>query len=212
MFFDQRLYKFANMAFWCRGVFLELGHFDKQSSTARKKKGSAGKNLRLFPLETLENCTLNEKFHPQMTIMGAFFCQNQGTFFQFPEKGRGDLRIEQNDDHTQIMRKKTISQIVFTFSYAAFFLPSSCFSFDFIMSLGNNVSFLVCYFVISLSYFSNNKLFSKKIYIILFLTNAPIFYPLKGLHSRNIGRKWAKKLQYRSSHWRKGVLEIPIKI
>ena len=42
-----------------RRIFLELGHFDKQSSTTRERKALQGKNLRFFLLETLKNFTLN---------------------------------------------------------------------------------------------------------------------------------------------------------
>ena len=55
------------------GVFLELGHFDKLSSKTRKRKAPLGKIFGFFPLESLKNCTLDEKFHSQITIIRAFF-------------------------------------------------------------------------------------------------------------------------------------------
>ena len=45
-------------------VFSKLGHFDKDSSTARARKDPQGKNIRFFRLETLKNCILNEEFYP----------------------------------------------------------------------------------------------------------------------------------------------------
>ena len=74
------------------GVFLELGHFDKQSSTTRERKTLQGKNVQFFLLENLKNGTLNEKFNPQMTANRTFFPPKLGHFFQFLKKGRGDLR------------------------------------------------------------------------------------------------------------------------
>ena len=38
-----------------RGVFLELGHFDKHSPTTQERKAPQGKNIRFFRLETLKN-------------------------------------------------------------------------------------------------------------------------------------------------------------
>ena len=45
-------------------VFLKLGHFDKDSRTARERKDPQRKNLRYFRLKTLKNCILNEEFCP----------------------------------------------------------------------------------------------------------------------------------------------------
>ena len=50
--------------FWGSEFFLELGHFNKQSPTAQKKKGPTKKFLRLFLLENPKNCTLNKEFNP----------------------------------------------------------------------------------------------------------------------------------------------------
>ena len=69
-----------------RRVFLELGYFNKQSSTTQKRKFRAGKYLRFFPLETLKNCTLNEKFQLKITTIRAFFSSKLGHFIPVPEK------------------------------------------------------------------------------------------------------------------------------
>ena len=45
-------------------VFFKLGHFHKDSRTARARKDPQGKNIRFFGLETLKNCILNEEFYP----------------------------------------------------------------------------------------------------------------------------------------------------
>ena len=47
-----------------RAVFLELGHFGKNSPTARERKSTQGKNFRFLRLETLKNFILNEQFYP----------------------------------------------------------------------------------------------------------------------------------------------------
>ena len=70
-------------------VFLELGHFDKQSFTTRERKALQGKNLQFFLLENLNNCTFNEKFNPQMTAIRAFVPPKLGYFFPIFEKGQG---------------------------------------------------------------------------------------------------------------------------
>ena len=55
-----------------------------------KKKGNdAGKN-RFFLLKILKNCTLNEKYKPQMIAIRAFFSK-LGHFFQFLKEGRGEI-------------------------------------------------------------------------------------------------------------------------
>ena len=74
-----------------QGVFLQLDHFHKHSPTTRERKAPLGKNLWFFRLETLTNFVLNEKFCQQMTIIRAFFTPNQGNFFQYLKKGRGEL-------------------------------------------------------------------------------------------------------------------------
>ena len=45
-----------------------------------KKEKPPGKNLWFFSLESLKNCTLNEKFHPQMTIIKAFLPKIRALF------------------------------------------------------------------------------------------------------------------------------------
>ena len=70
---------------------MELGHFNKQSFTARERKAPQGKNLQFFLLETLKNYTLNEKFNPQMIAVRAFFLPKLGHFFPIFKKGKGDL-------------------------------------------------------------------------------------------------------------------------
>ena len=47
-----------------RGVFSELGHFDKQSTTARERNTPQGKTLQAFYLKTLKMRILNENFFP----------------------------------------------------------------------------------------------------------------------------------------------------
>ena len=49
--------------FMVNRVFFKLGHFDKDSHTARARKDRQGKNIRFFCLETLKNCILNEEFY-----------------------------------------------------------------------------------------------------------------------------------------------------
>ena len=49
------------------------------------------KKLRFSPLETLKNCTLNEKFHPQISIAREFFPKISTLFSNFRKKGRGEL-------------------------------------------------------------------------------------------------------------------------
>ena len=66
-----------------RGIFLEMGHFDKHSPKTRERKAPQVKNLRLFRWETLENFILNEKFYPQMTTIRAFFLQIRTFFSNF---------------------------------------------------------------------------------------------------------------------------------
>ena len=63
-------------------VFLELGHFEKQSCATQERR-PGGKNLRFFLLEIL--CILNEKFNPYMTTLRAFF-PKLGHIFQILEK------------------------------------------------------------------------------------------------------------------------------
>ena len=73
---------------FCRGVFFELGHFDKHSRTTPERKARQGKNLRVFPLETLKNFILIEKLYPQMTTIRAFFLQLGRFFSNFRKRAR----------------------------------------------------------------------------------------------------------------------------
>ena len=82
------------MDFLGQGSFFGIRAFRKTIIYNTKKKGHAGKNLHFFLLESPKNCTLNEKLNSLMTAIRAFPSpppQNQGTFFQIPKKGRGDL-------------------------------------------------------------------------------------------------------------------------
>ena len=54
-----------NQEFFRTGVFFELGHFDKHSSTTRERKVPQGKNIRAFRLETLKNVFLPIDDHNQ---------------------------------------------------------------------------------------------------------------------------------------------------
>ena len=56
----------ATRNFLGQASFLRIRALRKTIIYNTKKKGPAGKNLRFFLLETLKNCTLNEKFYPQM--------------------------------------------------------------------------------------------------------------------------------------------------
>ena len=58
-----------------RGVFLELGHFDKQSSTTRKRK-TQGKITDFFTW----------KFNPQMTAIRVFFSKIRTLFSNFRKR------------------------------------------------------------------------------------------------------------------------------
>ena len=55
----------------------------------KMKGNNAGKN-RFFLLEILKNCTLNERYNPQVTTIRAFFSK-LGHFFQFLKEGRGEI-------------------------------------------------------------------------------------------------------------------------
>ena len=59
-----RYIRLVNRNFLGRGVFLELGHLDKHSTTTQEKKAPHGKNHGFFCLESLKNCILNEKSYP----------------------------------------------------------------------------------------------------------------------------------------------------
>ena len=45
--------------------------------------GPSGKNIRVFPLETLKNFILNEPFYPYMTSIRVFFLQIRKIFSNF---------------------------------------------------------------------------------------------------------------------------------
>ena len=56
-----------------QGSFLGIRVLQYMIIYNAKKKGPAGKNLRFFTLATLKNFPLNEKFHPKVSIIRAFF-------------------------------------------------------------------------------------------------------------------------------------------
>ena len=65
---------------------MELGHFDKQSSTKQEKRPRRGKNIQFFLLETPGNLRiafLNEKFNLDMTTIGVFFPKIRAFFSNF---------------------------------------------------------------------------------------------------------------------------------
>ena len=73
-----------------------------------RKKDHTGKNHSFFYLKTLKNFILNEKFYPQMITI---YSLNQGTFFHFSEKGRGQLPLPLPSSYTPDMRV-TITDIM----------------------------------------------------------------------------------------------------
>ena len=56
-----------------RRNFLDLGHFDKRSFYNTKKKGSAGKNLRVFPPRNSYNLHFKWEISPTDTIIRVLF-------------------------------------------------------------------------------------------------------------------------------------------
>ena len=94
------------------GIFQGRGVFWNQGTSInihlQHKKERQGKNFVFIRLETLKKFILNEKFYPQMTtIRTIFFSPNQGTFFQFLQKSRGDrpppLQLRACSDLSQIL-------------------------------------------------------------------------------------------------------------
>ena len=71
-----------------QGRFLGIRQRRKDWTTAQERKAPHGKNCRVFCLETLKNCNLNEKFYPQMTSIRAFF-PKLGHFVPIFEKKQG---------------------------------------------------------------------------------------------------------------------------
>ena len=55
-----------------------------------KKKGNDAEKNRFFLQKILKNCTLNEKYKPQIIAIKAFFSK-LGHFFQFLKKGSGEI-------------------------------------------------------------------------------------------------------------------------
>ena len=81
-----RYIRLVNRNFLGRGVFLELGHLDKHSTTTQEKKAPHGKNHGFFCLESLKNCILNEKSYPQMITIMALFPQIRVLFLIFGKR------------------------------------------------------------------------------------------------------------------------------
>ena len=75
--------------------FFRPGKFSWNQGTSinihlqHEKKGPPGGNFPFFPLETLKNFILNEKFHLTDDHNQYISSANQDTFFQFSKKGLG---------------------------------------------------------------------------------------------------------------------------
>ena len=80
---NQKFFRAAEF-FWNQATLI------RNHLQLKKRKATQGK-IPVFLLETLKNCTLNEKFNPQkMTVIRVCF-PKLGYFFPISEKGKGDL-------------------------------------------------------------------------------------------------------------------------
>ena len=77
-FYLSFIYRRVTRNFLGQGSFLRI--------RARERKATQGKNLRVFPLETLTNLILNEKLYPYMTTIRAFFLQIRALFSNFQKR------------------------------------------------------------------------------------------------------------------------------
>ena len=84
---------------------MELGHFDKHSSTTQERKTPQGKNFWFFRLETLKNFILNENFTHRWPQSGHYIPQIRA-LFQFLKKGRGDLGASLEEFKEKIKKSK----------------------------------------------------------------------------------------------------------
>ena len=67
-----------------QGSFLGVRPFWSTIMYTTRKKGHAGKIPRIFLLQTLKYCILNEKFFPLMVTIRAFFPKIKARFSKFP--------------------------------------------------------------------------------------------------------------------------------
>ena len=67
-----------------RGMFVELGHFDKDFAKNIRKRGSARKHFGVFSTRYSQNYILNEKFNPQIDIIRAFLSKIKTLLIEFP--------------------------------------------------------------------------------------------------------------------------------
>ena len=80
---NQKFFRAAEF-FWNQATLI------RNHLQLKKRKATQGK-IPVFLLETLKNCTLNEKFNPQKMNLIRYVFQNWNTFSQFPKNGKGDL-------------------------------------------------------------------------------------------------------------------------
>ena len=66
----------AGEFFWNQGTSIN-------NHLQHEKERTQGKISFFFLLETFKNCTLNDKFNPQMTAIGAFFPKTRALFSNF---------------------------------------------------------------------------------------------------------------------------------
>ena len=79
-------YRRVTRNFLGQGSFVLIRAVRQTFTYNKKERFRSHKIYRFFG-----NFILNEKFYKQMTTIRALFSPNQGTFFQFSKKSRGDL-------------------------------------------------------------------------------------------------------------------------